>query len=57
MGKEGRSEKGERNLNLLSAHVPDTVASGGTKTVALVCLTSKLLPFLLCISALFTAGP
>lgn len=57
MGKEGRSEKGERNSNLLSAHVPDTVASGGTKAVALVCLTSKLLPFLLCISALFTAGP
>lgn len=39
MGSEDGSEKREINLNLLSAHVPDTVAGDGTKIIALVCLT------------------
>lgn len=49
MGNEGGCEKGERNSNLLSAHVPDTVSSGGNKFG----LTLKLLLFLFCISAAF----
>lgn len=45
MGSEDGSEKREINLNLLSAHVPDTVAGDGTKIIALVCLTSKSCSF------------